>query len=58
MSHKVLAISGVKQSGKTTCANFLYGYEMKRNEIIEHFEITDEGRLLVNVRRHGDARYL
>jgi hypothetical protein len=48
MSHKLLAISGAKQSGKTTCANFLYGYEMKRNDIIEHFEITDEGRLVVN----------
>ncbi len=48
MSQKILAISGAKQSGKTTCAKFLYGYEMKRNNVIEQFEITDDGRLLVN----------
>ena len=48
MTQRILAISGAKQSGKTTCANFLYGYEMKRNDVIEHFEITEQGNLLVN----------
>lgn len=45
---KILAFSGAKQSGKTTCVNFLHGYEMLRNETIAHFEINESGELLVN----------
>lgn len=45
---KILGISGAKQSGKTTAVNFLHGYELKRNDVIEHFEITKQGNLIVN----------
>ena len=48
MTERILGISGPKQSGKTTAVNFLHGYELKRNEVIEHFEITKEGSLVVN----------
>ena len=48
MSQKILGLSGVKRSGKTTCVNFLHGYEMKRKEVIKHFEINKRGELLVN----------
>jgi len=45
---KVLLIGGCKQSGKTSTANFLTGYQMRSNEHIKKFEITDDGDLLVN----------
>ena len=45
---KILAFSGTKQSGKSTCVNFLHGYEMKRNNVIAQFEINDRGQLMVN----------
>lgn len=48
MTAKILGISGAKQSGKTTAVNFLHGYELKRNDIIEYFEITEQGNLIVN----------
>ena len=45
---KVLAISGRKQAGKTTCINFLHGYIMKCRDVIEYFDIDENGRLIVN----------
>ena len=48
MSQKILAISGHKRAGKTTCINFLHGYELQRNNIIEKFALNDRGQLLVN----------
>ncbi len=48
MSEKILGISGPKQSGKTTAVNFLHGYELHRNGVIERFEITEDGNLVVN----------
>lgn len=48
MSQKILAISGRKRAGKTTCINFLHGYELQRNNIIERFALDDRGQLLVN----------
>ena len=48
MTQKILAISGHKRAGKTTCINFLHGYELQRNQIIEKFSLDKRGRLLVN----------
>ena len=48
MTQKILAISGHKRAGKTTCINFLHGYELQRNNIIEKFILNDRGQLLVN----------
>jgi hypothetical protein len=45
---QIIAISGKKQSGKTTLCNFLHGHEMKRNKFLENFSISPEGQLLVN----------
>tara|TARA_B100000029_G_scaffold488422_1_gene544969 strand:+ start:1051 stop:1815 length:765 start_codon:yes stop_codon:yes gene_type:complete len=47
MQH-ILGISGSKQSGKTTCANFLHGYQMKFHDIIDKFFMNDRGEILVN----------
>ncbi len=44
----IIGISGKKQSGKNTTANFLHGHILKLNEVIRDYEITDKGELKVN----------
>ena len=47
----IIGLSGAKQSGKTTSTNFLYGYQLRVNEIIEKFLMNSEtGELLVNAK--------
>jgi hypothetical protein len=43
----ILGLSGKKQSGKNTCANFLLGNVMKSLGIIDWMKITDKGQLAV-----------
>lgn len=45
---KVLAFAGKKSAGKNTLCNFLHGYQLKCYEIIDGFEITDEGDLIID----------
>lgn len=45
---RVLLIGGCKQSGKSSAANFITGYQMKINNAIEKFEIDVDGNLWVN----------
>lgn len=47
MNQKILVISGYKQGGKSSLANFLAGYEMRRNNIVSWFDLSDDGRLQV-----------
>ena len=49
MAQRLLGLSGTKQSGKTTCMNFLYGTIMQKNEVINSFGISKKGKLLVPV---------
>ena len=44
---KILAFSGKKQSGKNTLCNFMHGYFLKANNIINAFDLTTEGDLIV-----------
>lgn len=44
---KILALSGRKQSGKNTSANFLVGLEMVSQDMVEYFRIDEQGRLIV-----------
>tara|TARA_Y100000034_G_scaffold56669_1_gene69322 strand:+ start:292 stop:1032 length:741 start_codon:yes stop_codon:yes gene_type:complete len=48
MTQKILAISGHKRAGKTTCVNFLHGYELQRNQVVKKFGLNERGQLLVN----------
>ena len=48
MEQKILGISGAKQSGKTTCSNFLHGYQLRLHEAVTKFMMNDKGELLVN----------
>lgn len=55
---QIVALAGKKGSGKNTIANFLHGHVLKLNEIIEKFEITNNGELLVNTHyiKEGELR--
>lgn len=45
---KILAFSGKKQAGKNTLCNFLHGYFLKSFQIIDGFEITSDGQLIID----------
>ena len=47
MTTKILAFAGNKQSGKTTCSNFIHGYQLRSYNIVQGFNITNEGELVV-----------
>ena len=47
MTTRILAFAGNKQSGKTTCSNFIHGYQLRSHNIISGFSITDKGELVV-----------
>jgi hypothetical protein len=55
MTQKILCLSGRKQSGKSSLANFISGYEMRRNNVINWFDLSDEGRLQVPAKIHADT---
>ena len=44
---KIVAISGKKQSGKTTCGNFLFGCAMVSSDVVEYANIDEQGNLVV-----------
>lgn len=44
----ILVLAGSKQSGKSSSAKFLYGHIMKKYGAIRYFDITEDGKLLVN----------
>ena len=48
MNPKILAFSGIKQAGKSTSVRFLHGILMKKYDIIDFFDISDRGELIVN----------
>ena len=56
MQTRILAFAGSKQAGKSTCSNFLHGYQLRANQVVKDFGITEQGRLFVNtdiVDEHG-----
>ena len=44
---KIIGISGKKTSGKTTMCNFIHGYQLRSFHIIDGFNITTEGNLII-----------
>lgn len=45
---KIIGISGRKQSGKNTTANYINGHVLKSKNMIEDFYIDNEGNLVIN----------
>lgn len=54
----IIGIAGKKGSGKSTSANFMHGHEMLLGGVIEKFDITDKGELLVNARFEQDGNVI
>ena len=48
MKSRILGFAGSKQSGKTTSCNFLHGYQLRAQGVIEDFAITDDGQLVID----------
>tara|TARA_Y100001951_G_scaffold103781_1_gene113458 strand:+ start:626 stop:1525 length:900 start_codon:yes stop_codon:yes gene_type:complete len=48
MKSRILAFAGSKQSGKSTCSNFLHGYQLRAQNVIDDFAITSDGQLLID----------
>lgn len=44
---KIIGISGRKQAGKNTVANFINGYTLKNLKMVEDFYVDDEGQLVI-----------
>lgn len=51
---QIIGICGRKVSGKTTASNYIHGYLMKKNLIVENFEITESGQLKVTALFRND----
>ena len=47
MNTRILAFAGCKQSGKSTCSNFLHGYQLRAQQVIENFALSETGKLIV-----------
>ena len=56
MKTKVIAFAGGKGSGKTTCMNFLHGYQLRCYKVIENFAISNRGQLIVKVEAEQDGK--
>ena len=50
---RILAFAGSKQSGKSTCCNFLHGHQMRSHHIIDEFNIGEDGSLIVDTVMQG-----
>ena len=52
---KIIGISGRKQSGKNTVANYFTGYVLKQKDMIRDFDISNEGQLEIQTsNQQGD----
>ena len=54
---KIIGISGKKQSGKNTAANYIHGIILKSKDMIEDFEINQQGQLIIKTTIEGDEEY-
>lgn len=54
MGQHLLGLSGTKQSGKTTCVNYVHGIILRKYNVIERFGISKRGKLLVPT-QHVDS---
>src|SRR5574337_1811366 len=50
---KILAFSGVKQSGKSSSVHYLIGLEMASLQLIDSFALSDDGELVVPTEHEG-----
>ena len=53
MKSRILAFAGSKQAGKSTCSNFLHGYQMRSHNVVSDFGITEDGDLAITTNIAG-----
>lgn len=53
---RILGFAGPKNSGKNTLSNFLHGYQMRANELIDDFTIDSEGKLYVQYSGENNSK--
>ena len=51
---RIIGISGRKQSGKNTIANYLTGYILKQKGMIYDYDISNEGSLEIKTTDSGN----
>lgn len=51
---RILGIAGAKRSGKDSSAKFIVGTILKQVEVIEKFDVTSDGKLLVNAAQRNE----
>lgn len=54
MKTRILAFAGSKQAGKSTCSNFLHGYQLRAQEVVDDFLVDEFGKLIVRTEIVGD----
>ena len=47
MTTRIIGFAGAKQSGKSTCSNFIHGYELCGRDVVDKFMLSETGRLIV-----------
>ena len=45
---RILAFAGKKQSGKNSCCSFLHGYQMRSYNLVDSFDLTTDGHLVID----------
>ena len=58
MKTRLLAFAGSKQAGKSTCSNFLHGYQLRAQGVIEDFIIDEHGKLIIKteIKQNGNEK--
>lgn len=54
MKTRILAFAGSKQAGKSTCSNFLHGYQLRAQEVISDFWVDEYGKLIARTEILGE----
>lgn len=52
---RIIGISGRKQSGKSTTANYINGDILKIRGMVESFDITEDGKLMISTSMESDG---
>lgn len=54
MKTRILAFAGSKQAGKSTCSNFLHGYQLRAQDVISDFWVDEYGKLIARTEIIGE----
>lgn len=52
--NKIIGISGKKQSGKNTVANYINGHILKAKDMVQDFFVNEDGELVIKTTNHNN----